>query len=217
MRWFVVAALALVVAPRTGDTHPIRIDRDSRLRPPPRRPPRPPCPRTRVWSTFARCVYKGQKHRVIAGAPGAKLVAIDAGYGSEARRLELYLLAKDTWVRSNFYAETSSVTELLGFSPQAGASYRIDLGYTTATWVTLDEVSTQPALIRRLYTYVCSTNGTCGSAIIGCDVLVRGRAVATFRGEPRWDGHVLQIRGDGRNTNRYCARPPNLVDTSEDG
>lgn len=211
MRWFVVAALALVLAPRTGDTHPVRIDRELR------RPLQPPCPRTRSWTTFSRCIFKGQQHRVIAGASGAKLVSLDAGDSPEVRRLELYLLAKDTWVRSNFYVETSTTAELIGFSPLPDASYRIDMGYTTATWVTLDEVGAQPALIRRLYTYVCSADRGCGSAMIGCDVLVRGRAVATFRGEPRWDGNVLQIRGDGRNTNRYCTRPGNLVDTSEEG
>jgi hypothetical protein len=43
-------------------------------------------------------------------------------------------------------------------------------------------------------------------------VLVRGKAVSTFRGVPSWTGSKIEIRGDGRGTNRYCTKPPNLIE-----
>lgn len=112
------------------------------------------------------------------------------------------------------HGETNATSELLGFRVLAPDTYRIDLGEANPTWVTLDEVSARPALVKRQYTYVCASAG-CRAVMTSCDVLVRGKAVATFRGEPVWNGSTLPLRGDARNTNRYCTRPPQLIDVSE--
>jgi hypothetical protein len=210
MRW--LAAL-IVLASLDASARPRRDDDfyyDRELYKPPK-----PCKRTANWTKHARCQFKTLDNvTMLHDLPGAKLVAYDAGADGR-RRLELYLMSSGAWVKSGFYAETNPSAELLDFAALPDDTYRIDMGYANATHVTLDEVGSRPAMLRRQYTHFCSITHGCRTAHTSCDVLVHGRTVATFRGTAMSNGGTVQILGDSRATNRYCVKPAGLVETSK--
>jgi hypothetical protein len=149
------------------------------------------------------------KFELVEDLPAAKLVAYEASYARGSKRIELYLLTSGGWIKSGFYAEMNASSELLRFQPVTSDAYQIDVGFASPTWVTLDEVSTRPAMLRRAYTYVCTAND-CHTVQTSCDVLVHGKAVASFRGVAKWNGSELRLSGIAQNTNRYCGAPANL-------
>ena len=204
MRWL---PLLIVLASLRADARPARLDDDYYK-------PAPVC-RQANWQKFARCQFKNMKLAVIHDLPAAKLVGYESNYARGSQRLELYLLSSGSWVKSSFYAETNQNSELLGFQSVTGEAYRLDVGFAQSTWVTLDEVGTRPAILRRSYTYVCSIAKACRTVQTSCDVPVHGKAVASFRGVPKWDGNELRVSGVAQNTNRYCPAPPNLVAPDE--
>jgi hypothetical protein len=209
MRWL---PLLVVLASLRADARPVRrdLDFDDEYRPPPK------CAATSSWSKFARCQLKTVKFELLHDLPTAKLVAYELSPARASKRLELYVLSANAWIKSSFYSETNATSELLAFQTLAPDTYRLDVGHASSTWVTLDEVSQRPAQLRRQFTYVCSATIGCRQALTSCEVLVYGKAVASFRAEPIWDGRTLKLRGDVRNTNRYCAAPRGmLVEDSE--
>ncbi len=201
--------LLIVLAGLRADAHPVRDDNPFR--------PQPACRRDTSWKKFSSCQLRRTKFELLQDLPKAKLVAVDLQSVSRVgKRLELYLLRADGWVKAQFHAETNSTTELLEFIELPFDVYRLDVGFTSQTWVSLDEVSSRPAIIKRRMTYVCSPTGICRNVTAGCEVIVHGKAVALFRGVPQWDGSNLALRGDARNTNRYCVKPPQLIDASDE-
>jgi hypothetical protein len=203
VRWL---PLLIVLASLRADAHPVRFD-DDYYKPP------PACPRQANWDKFARCQLKKTKFQVLHDLPAAKLIGYDLDQTRGSKRLELYVLSGGTWIKSGFYADTNPSSELLDFAAVTGNAYRIELGYASSTWVTLDEVSSKPAMLRRTYTYVCTA--TCRSVQTSCDVLVHGKAVASFRGVATWNGSELKLSGVAQNTNRYCGAPANLLPPDE--
>ena len=177
-----------------------------------------PCKQTSSWTRYAKCQLKYAKNiEVLHQRDGVKLIAwAQPGVGFETRRqLELHFRNSSGWFNSGFYSETNPTTELLGFSTFNSDRYRIDMGYVSTTWVALDEGSSRPAQLRRQFAYICSATSGCQSVQVRCDVLVHGKAVATFRGEPVWEGNAIKIRGDASNTNRYCPKPSNWIPPAE--
>jgi hypothetical protein len=204
MRWLPVL---IVLVSLRADARPARLDDDYYK-------PQPTCPRVANWTKYARCQFKTLKLELLHDLPAAKLVSYETNYARGSRRLELYLLSRGVWIKTGFYGETNASSELLGFQRMSGDAYRIDIGFASASWVSLDEVSTRPAMLRRAFTYVC-TAASCRTVQTSCDVLVHGKAVASFRGVPKWDGNELRVSGVAQNTNRYCMPAPNLVPPEE--
>ena len=225
MRWL---ALAIVLAAALrADARPVRDDdfihddvfddrfvpRRLKKRPStkPRKPPPPPCKPNTEFKQFMACQFKGWSLEILHEVPAAKLLTIRAPGEHARKQLALYLLVDKNWVRAGVYAELNDSTDLLSFKQIDGA-YRVDLGFTNHTWVTSDDITSQPAMLRRTHTYICELeNAACRSVQSSCDVLVRGRTIATFRGTVKWNGKDLKVRGDDRNTNRYCVKPPPIM------
>jgi hypothetical protein len=207
MRWF---AILVVLASLRADARPRRIDRADDYRPP------PVCRGEARWKKFAACQLRNATFEVIRDLPKAKLVAVELpAHSRGGKRLELYVLGTRGWLKgSSFYAETTT-SELLAFHELANDTFRLDVGSAHHTWVSLDQTSSRPAVLKRQVTFLCSSDGVCRSVVTGCEVIVHGKAVALFRGVPQWEGASLTIRGDARSTNRYCPKPPALIDTSE--
>jgi len=217
MRWL---PLVIVLVWSSAAARPVRIDdeffrddvRFRKGRKP--KPYPPPCKQTTSWRKYTKCQLKGLDIEVIQDQPTLKLIAYKTNY-STSKVIALHFLSDKAWVQSGFYTEVNATTELLGYR-KAGERYRLDVGYATPTWVTLDEVSTRPALLRRQFTYFCSPTAGCLSVMTACDVIVHGKAVSSFRGEPVWEGNNLKVRGNASATNRYCTKPPNLIDVSDE-
>ncbi|HEY5925469.1 MAG TPA: hypothetical protein VIV11_27480 [Kofleriaceae bacterium] len=179
-----------------------------------------PCKQTSSWDKYAKCQLKHAKNiEVLHQRDNVKLIAWrqdGVQPDMQRRQLELHFRNSAGWFRAGFHAETNATTELLGFSTFSSDRYRIDMGYASTTWVTLDEVNSRPARLRRQFTYLCSATAGCATVQVGCEVLVRGKAVASFRGVPVWDNNAIKIRGDATNTNRYCPKPPNWIAPVDD-
>src|SRR5687767_11698211 len=201
MRWL---ALAIVLATLRADARPVRddvfLDDDvfderfvpSRLkrRPPtkPRKPPPPPCKPTTSFKQFMGCQFKGWDLDILHDLPTTKLLTMRAPGEHARKQLALYILVSKNWIRAGVYAELNDSTELLSFK-QIDAAYRVDLGFASHTWVTVDDITSRPALLKRTHTYICDMqNAACRSVQSSCDVLVRGRTIATFRGTVKWNG-----------------------------
>jgi hypothetical protein len=211
MRWL---AILIVVASVRADARPRRPLVDGDYQPP------PACPRTASWAKFSRCQLKPWKSTtVLYDLTSAKLVALEpANDTRDTRQLRLFLLKSapvPEWVQSSFYAETNVYTELLAFEARPDDTYRIEMGYAQSSWVTLDEIGSRPAVLRRQFTYFCTPSVSCRYAMVACDVLVNGKAVSTFRGTATWDGSAIAIHGDSRSTNRYCSKPPGVIEPLE--
>jgi hypothetical protein len=171
------------------------------------------CTRSPAWEKFAACQFRARKHEVVQDLPNAKLVAFDASRPDRvSTELALYVHTGGAWVDVGFRAQLNGTNELLGIEVIAPDTYKLVLGYATPSWVTVDEVTNRPALLRRTFTYVCEPIKRCLQTMTSCEVLVHGKAVASFRGEAIWNGRSLRLRADTRNTNRYCAAPHNLVE-----
>jgi hypothetical protein len=205
MRWLLPL---IVLASFRADAHPARFD-DDYYKPP------PVCKPSASWPKYARCQFKKLKVDLLQDLPTVKLVTYELDYARGSKRLELYFLVGKSWTKSSLYAETNASNELIGFQALGGDAYRIDLGFAQQTWVTLDEVGSRPAILRRSYAYVCTPTSGCRAVQLSCDVLVHGKALASFRGVAKWDGRELRVKGATQNTNRYCAAPPNLVPPDE--
>lgn len=204
MRWLPVL---LVLVSLKADARPVRpVDLDDLHRTPPR------CPATNSWQRFTRCQLKHLTFELLRDLPAAKLIAVGGSGGSARKRLTLFLLAGTQWVESSFRGDVTATSELLAFTKLASDTYRVDVGHASPTWVTLDEVTQRPAVLRRAVTHVCVATSGCRQTVTACEVLVNGKAIAGYRGEPVWDGNSLKLRADVRNTNRYCIAPRNLVD-----
>lgn len=207
MRWL---PLVIVLASLHADAKPRRVDRDDGYK------PVHVCRREASWKKFAACQLRGARFEMLQDLPEVKLLAVALpGHSRRGNRLELYVLSAGAWAKLAFYAETNATSELLGFHELTNDAYRLDVGSANHTWVSLDQLSSRPAILKRQLTYVCSLGGGCRSVVTGCEVIVHGKAVALFRGEAQWDGNGLKVRGDARNTNRYCVKPPHMIDTSE--
>jgi len=212
MRW--LAALLVVVSSQAADARPARpprFDKDDFTKQLPK-----PCPRTNSWTKYASCELKyAQQLQLVHDLPAAKLIAYtENGDRTARRRVELHVMHDGGWVRTAFSGETNQNSEIVKFAAVTTDTFRIDIGYATLSWVTLDDVSSQPAMVRRQYAHFCSVTSGCRSVNVSCDVLVHGRAVSTFRAVAKLEGNKLELVGDGRATNRYCVKPPNLIEAS---
>lgn len=170
------------------------------------------CPATSSWRAFAGCQLEKLKFELVTDLPAAKLIAFDPGYSRPTKRLALYLLGDKGWVATALSVDLGETSEMLSSSPLQDGAHRIDIGHAVPIWVTLDETSQRPALLRRRITHVCNVNIGCPQVQTSCELLVHGKVIASYRGTPRWDGRTLKVRGDLRNTNRHCTLPAHLLD-----
>jgi hypothetical protein len=171
------------------------------------------CTRSPTWDKLVRCQIGARKHEIVKDMPDAKLVSFDTSRPDRpSQQLALYAFSGGTWSHVGFHVELNATNELLDVQRIAPATVKVVLGYSTPSWITVDEVTNRPALLRRTFTYVCQPTRLCLQTLTSCEVLVHGKTIASFRGEAIWNGLSLRLRADTRNTNRYCTPPHNLVD-----
>lgn len=100
--------------------------------------------------------------------------------------------------------------ELFGFdSVKLGThtAYHFELGISDRTEISLDDITTSPAvLVRREQVYCGDTGYRCSIVMTACDVLVGGKAIATFRGTVTWKNDMLHIAGDRAQARGECAQ-----------
>lgn len=100
--------------------------------------------------------------------------------------------------------------ELFGFdSVKLGphTAYHFELGASERTEVSLDDITSTPAvLVRREQIYCGGTGYRCSVVMTACDVLVGGKAIATFRGTVSWKNDMLHVAGDRTQARGECGQ-----------
>lgn len=98
--------------------------------------------------------------------------------------------------------------ELFGFDVATlgtHTAYHFELGISDRTEVSLDDITSTPAVVmRREQVYCGGTGFRCSIVMTACDVLVAGKSVATFRGKVEWKNDQLHITGDRSRARGEC-------------
>ncbi len=99
--------------------------------------------------------------------------------------------------------------ELLKVGHQTG--YRLEVGYTEPTSITLDGVSFTPAIMRGKLQFYCSgTHWSCPSVTTACEVMVYGKAWWTFRGTTTIGDNRVRVAGDASAIGQSCGGPSEI-------
>lgn len=171
------------------------------------------CPKGKQWDDVAKCLRRHGKLDVVKQRTGAKLVRLDQREGGQwvDGGIYLYVEHDGQWKIAGSFFGRGTDYELLAFEPLAigkTAGFRIDIGQAALLHVQLDGVTMQQATRRVYQSLFCSpTTSYCAQAVKSCEVLVRGRAYWTFRGDLKINGNEISIAGDRRNAGPFCSQP----------
>jgi hypothetical protein len=168
------------------------------------------CPTGKDWPAIEKCIA-GQGHlTVLRKLTGAILIRLDQLEGKQWVDAGIYLYTeqKTAWRISGSFFGRGTEYEILHFAPfTAGTArgFRIDIGQASSLWVQLDGVTTLPATRRAYQTMFCSAaNQNCLQVTESCEVLVRGHAYWTLRGDIRVAGNEVTIAGDRKLAGPFC-------------
>jgi hypothetical protein len=203
MRWLFAAALVLTVLPSMAAAERLVIEEPGMYY---------QCPGGKKWDDVAKCLKKHGRPEVVRSLLGAKLVRLDQQENAQwvDGGIYLYVERKGEWkIHGTFFGRGTDY-ELLEFKSITIGSHtghRIDIGQATPLWVQLDGVTTTQALRRSTQTLFCGgVNQACTHTTQNCEVLVRGRAYWTFRGDMKISGNDVTIAGDRRAAGPFCAQ-----------
>lgn len=168
------------------------------------------CPSNTSWQKLQHCLETRDKVVILYDFANAKLIRLHGRITAQPS-LFLYMRVDNQWTRTSFYGDLGPSGELLSVTSLRDNAYRIEMGVAYPSSVSLDDVTTVPALLRRKTTYMCTARGQCHAAITMCELSVRGKAYWTFRGKPVWDGKLLRVAGDTTNAGPQCEMPPSML------
>jgi hypothetical protein len=169
------------------------------------------CVRNQSWEAFVRCAFPRQRVEVAQEFANGKLVKFVSSARADVASLGFYVRRDGAWSQIGFHASIGPSNELLAAQEIAPDTYRIDIGFAGAQFVTLDQIGTRPALIRRRFTYVCPQTRGCQHVVTRCEVLVHGKMIGGYRGDVVWNGSGVVLRADVSAQNRYCMPPRHVL------
>ena len=164
------------------------------------------CPANADWDKLAACVKRQAPFTLIRNDANLKLLHIA---GDRRNFGGYYVFTHDKQWQLYGTAPLYQAADLLQFERVTLGSrtgYRIDVGTTSASAISLDGETSIPAVIRYRLTSLCFGGGYCTNVITGCDVLVHGRAYFTFRGKLVHENKQIKIAGDRSRAGQYCAQ-----------
>ena len=162
------------------------------------------CPANADWDKLATCVKRHAPFKLLRDGASLKLLHIDGGRRNFGG---YYVFTYDKQWRLHGHVPTYSAGDLLQFERVtfgSRAGYRVDLGTTTMSAITVDDETSIPALYRHRITALCFGGGYCTQVITECDVMVHGRAYFTFRGKLVHENKQLKVIGDRSRAGAYC-------------
>jgi hypothetical protein len=165
------------------------------------------CGRHQSWDAFTRCAFPKRRVEVAQDFGNGKLVRFPDHLRQDIATLGLYVRRDGVWSQTGFHATINASTELLGAQAVAPDTYRVDMGFVSRMAVTIDQISTRAAIIRRRFSYVCPPARSCQQVVSHCELLVNGKMIAGYRGDVVWNGSAFVLRADVRAQNRYCPPP----------
>jgi hypothetical protein len=147
--------------------------------------------------------------KVVRSLPHAQLIRIPRrDKAPSAPGFYLFLETSGKWHIAGIHEGDA---ELIGFDAQklgTHTAYHLELGVVDHTEVSLDSVTTTPAIYTRREQVYCGGSGFyCSNVVTACDVLVGGKAIASFRGTVAWKADALHIAGDRSHVGDMCDQP----------
>lgn len=170
------------------------------------------CPTGKTWDEVDKCLKKHGRPAIVKQLAGAKLVRLDQHEDGTWVDGGVYLYLEHTraWRISGSFFGRGSDYEFVDFKPLTVGNhtgYRIDIAQAWPLYVQLDGLTTQRAIRRAYHTLFCSPHASqCQQAVRSCEVLVRGYAYWTFRGQLQIHGTDVTIVGDRRIAGPYCTQ-----------
>ena len=196
----VVAAVAAVAANRADARRVVHIPTLGEL-----------CPGNADWAKVEQCIRRHGPLTFERNTKDVKLVRL----GPQSRIAGIALYVHDKTWRLRGELRLYQEHELLGFQRATygrRGAYRIDLGTSSATNIQLADDTLVLGVLRHRLALECFDDGGCLQAMTGCEALVHGKAVMTFRGRLVHEDGALRNVGDRRQAGALCS-PPELVVT----
>jgi hypothetical protein len=166
------------------------------------------CRQAPSWPRLVACLAKVGKPQVVRAIDHVRLVRL-AGSPASGDSLYLYVERGGQWQLGGMF-DGGDHTELLAFDPLTvgrHVGYRLDIGATSHVSVSLDGVSSVPAVLMTRRAVLCSgDNRSCTDVTTACDVIVYGRTFWSFRGALTIEGNELRLVGERRMAGPLCTQ-----------
>jgi hypothetical protein len=204
MRWVVVACALVLVSATAVARAKIVIMEPAIVR---------QCPHAPTWDGIEKCLKKLGKPTVLRSLPGARVVRLDQKSGDADFDIgvSLYVDQGKQWKLAGLYEAHGTEYELLAAEPLTvgkHTGYRLEVGEMLRTAVSLDGVTSTPALFTMRRVMFCGGDAwRCPEVITACDVLVRGAALWAFRGAITIADNKVTVKGDRSITGSFCSVP----------
>jgi hypothetical protein len=175
------------------------------------------CPSGKKWDDVKKCLDKQGRPVILKELAGAKLVRLDQKEGAlwVDGGVYLYVDTKREWKIAGSFFGRGTDYELVDVRPLSvgkHAGFRIDIAQASPLYVQLDGLTSQLATRRAYQTLFCSPAASyCAQAIRSCEVLVRGHAYWTFRGDMKLNGNEITIAGDRRLAGPFCSQTERVL------
>ena len=164
------------------------------------------CPTAKSWSQLTDCMkLHGLKATVVRQIDDAKLLAVQSleAKQGELETWALYVAAGTGWklgglAQNGGFLADAEVLRLERVTAGARHGYRFDIATSSASSVSLDQVTVQTSLLRETQATFCSGNGyNCMTIVPSCEQLVYGQTVMVFDGKLAVTGTTINLTGTG--------------------
>jgi hypothetical protein len=168
------------------------------------------CPGNDSWDRVAQCIRRQSSFQLERDAAAIKVVNIAPGMAGRHSLSGIYVYRFDKKWTLHGVLRVYQPRELLRFERitfGAHTGYRLDVGITTNMPFSFDDETMIPGVLRQQLTLLCFDEGGCQQIVTACDLLVHGKAYASFRGTLRYVERQLRVVGDRRHAGAMCAQP----------
>lgn len=158
------------------------------------------CSTEPTWDDIRACVDQQGRSTIAQSLPHARLLRV-AHEGDKHTDLALFVETKG-WRLAGLDEDAGELLDFQRITLGTREAYRIDLGSSEHD---------EDRIIQRHEQRYCTGAGyRCSSVMIACDMLVGGKAIATFRGTVTWQDDHLHVAGDRTRAGDECEQPADV-------
>lgn len=199
----VIGVLALAA---TAHGKPARLDDFDRFDPPPE-----PCASGKTIARITACLAKQGTASVVFASDLLNVIRVDKRAAVDQGHLHVFVKGDREWTRVHQLG-VSAAMEVLSVAPivmSHARGVRIDIGFTTRTNISVDQLTSDRGVLRRVMTTVCTPQDFgCRTLMTACEAYLGGKAYFAFRAELIENASQgLRLRGN-RNAAQGVCTPP---------
>ncbi len=167
------------------------------------------CRGGKTWAELTTCLTRQGAVTIERVLPKAKLVRIVQTEDKRTYDAGIYLYlqrADGSWSVGGMFTGTSyTVLELVPYTIENHAGFRLRVGQLVRTTVSLDGVTSMPVIIQTQRTLFCGGDSYgCADVTTHCDVIYRGKTMWTFRGALAFRKGMVLDAGDRSRGGLMC-------------